>query len=225
VSGLSLMEIAAAMRAADVPPRFDANESRLLLKLLQLVTEGSPIPRSKVDRTASRFEMPLKRVASLVGKICELDSDGNIVGILGLSQKSHPHQFTVDDRVLSTWCAWDAIFLPALLGKTAEVKSTCPATKTSIHARITPDKVETIQPPEAVVSIALPKVSEKSIVSAEIRNTFCCHVHFFVSQREAAEWISAKNDDQNVLSVSDGLQLGKLAFQHILDHTRHHRVV
>jgi len=225
VSDLYVIEIATAMRAANFPPRFDANKSRLLIKLLQLVAEGNPVPRSMADQTATRLQMPLDRSASLVDRTCEHDADGNIVGIFGLSQRNHPHQFTVKGRVLSTWCAWDALFLPVLLGRTAVVESTCPATKASIHARITPDEVETIRPTEAVVSIALPKVTGKSLESAEIRNTFCCHVHFFVSQEAAAEWISAKNHELNVLSVGDGFELGRLAFEHVLDHTQHQRFV
>ena len=221
----SVTEIAAAMRAAEFPPRFDVNESKLLVKLLQAVAEGTPIPRSMAVQIATNFQMPLDRAESLVDRTCEHDADGNIVGIFGLSQRNHPHQFTVNGRALSTWCAWDALFLPVLLGKTAVVESTCPATKASIHARITPDEVETIQPTEAVVSIALPKVTGKSLESAEIRNTFCCHVHFFVTQESAAEWISANNHELKVLSVEDGFELGRLAFEHVLDHTQHQRVV
>jgi len=219
VSTLSVTQIAAAMRAAGFPPRFDADESRLLIKLLQLVAAGNPVPRSMADLTATRLEIPLDKAASLVDRNCELDTDGNIVGILGLSQRNHPHQFRVNGRAFSTWCAWDALFLPALLGQTAEVESTCRATKAAIQARIAPDEVETIQPSEAVVSIALPKVNGKSRTSDEIRNTFCCHVHFFVSPEAATKWISAKNPDLKVLSVKDGFELGRLAFEHVLAYT------
>ena len=225
MNDLSVTEIAAAMRDADLPPQFSADESRLLIKLLQLVADGNPVLRSMADQIATRLQMPLDRAAALVDRKCELDTNGNIVGILGLSQRRHPHQFKVDGRVLSTWCAWDALFLPALLGKTAAVESTCPATQASIRARITPNKVENIQPPETVVTIALPKVTGRKFESAEIRNTFCCHVHFFVSQAAAAEWISAKNHKLNVLSVEDGFELGRLAFEHVLDHTQHQRHV
>ena len=41
MNDLSVTEIAAALRTTDFPQRFDANESRLLVKLLQLVAEGS----------------------------------------------------------------------------------------------------------------------------------------------------------------------------------------
>ena len=221
MSDLSVTEIAASMRAAGFPPRFDADESRLLIKLLQLVAEGSPVPCSMAGLPATRLQMPLEKTASLVERQCEFDADGNIVGILGLSQNDHPHRFMVNGKLLSTWCAWDALFLPALLRQIAEVESTCPATKASIHARITPEKVETIQPSESVLSIALPKETGRNFESAEIRSTFCCHVHFFVSQESAAEWISEKNYDLKMLSVEDGFELGQLVFEHVHKHTRH----
>ncbi|MCH8047982.1 MAG: alkylmercury lyase [Planctomycetes bacterium] len=218
MNDFSVSEIAKKMRIADLLPRFDADESRLAIKLLHLVAIGHPVSRHLAEQTATRLRVHPDGAALLVDRTCEFDTDGNIVGILGLSQRPHPHHFQVNGRKLSTWCAWDALFLPALLGQTAEVESTCPATKASIHARITPDKVENIQPSAAVVSMVLPNQIGKTRDSAEIRNTFCCHVHFFVSQESAAEWIAVKNHDMKLLSVEDGFELGRLAFEHVLDH-------
>ncbi len=65
MSGLSVTEIAAALRAADFPPRFDADESQLLIKLLQLVAQGNPVPRSMANQTAYRLQVPLDRQATL----------------------------------------------------------------------------------------------------------------------------------------------------------------
>ena len=38
------------------------------------------------------------------------------------------HRFEVAGRTLYTWCAWDSLFLPQILGQEAEVESTCPLT-------------------------------------------------------------------------------------------------
>lgn len=217
MNDLSLTEIAAAMRATGFPPRFDAAESRLLIRLLQLVSEGSPVPKSMVEQADSNLQMPSGSTASLVEKLCERDGNGNIVGILGLSQRNHPHRFTINDRVLSTWCAWDALFIPALLQQAAKVESTCPATNEKVCIRISENRVEAIEPPESVITIAVPKVVGVKLESAErIRRAFCCFVHFFVSSESAAEWISANNYDLNVLSVEDGYQLGRMAFEYVL---------
>ena len=134
----------------------------------------------------------------------------------------HPHRFKVNGRVLSTWCAWDALFLPVLLRRTAEIESTCATTKAKIRVRITPEAVEQIDPPESVITFAVPKVGGRRLKSAEtIRETFCCLVHFFASQESALEWMSATVLDLSILSVEDGYQLGRMAFGDVLEDGKH----
>ena len=43
---------------------------------------------------------------------------------------------------MHTWCAWDTLFLPALLGETAEVRSTCPVTGSVVELVVAPDAVK-----------------------------------------------------------------------------------
>ncbi|MGH7575101.1 MAG: organomercurial lyase [Longimicrobiales bacterium] len=38
------------------------------------------------------------------------------------------HRFEIDARTLGTWCAWDSLFIPELLGEAARVQSTDPET-------------------------------------------------------------------------------------------------
>ena len=55
----------------------------------------------------------------------EVDQAGNIVG-WGLSLVSTPHRFHLGENTLSTWCALDALMLPALIGRTAEARLPMP---------------------------------------------------------------------------------------------------
>ena len=216
MNGPSVSEIAEALKAVDFPPRFEAHESRLLIKLLRLVAEGSPLLPSRIEEIASSLQMPLEVVPLFMDQVCERDRAGNIVGILGLSQEKHPHRFTVNNRSLSTWCAWDALFLPVLLGQTAEVESTCPATQAKIRVRISPKSVEEIHPADSVITIALPNEIITGFESVEkIWKAFCCFVHFFASEESAMEWISANNHNLNLLAVEDGYELGRMTFEYV----------
>ncbi len=211
---LTVPEIAAAMRAVDFPPRLDAEESRLLIQLMQLVAEGRPVSQSVVAQVVSSRSLSPESAVSLLEKLCEYDGDGNLVGALGLSQRNHPHQFTLNDRKLSTWCAWDALFIPGLLERTAEVESRCPATKERVSIRISKNRVETIEPPESVLTLAVPQGAGESLRNAEsIRKKFCCFVHFFVSPEAADGWISAESRDLAVLSVEEGHTLGQVLLE------------
>ncbi len=215
----SVAEIATALREVGFPPRFRDDEWRLLIRFLKYVAEGHPVSPRHIEQVATSIPMPLDAATSFLGQLSERDEEGNIVGVFGLSQRKHPHQFKVNDQTLSTWCAWDALFLPAMLGQTAAVESSCPATKAGIRVRITPAKVEEVQPPASVVTIAVPNVAGTGLESVEtIWKTFCCFVHFFASKESAVEWISAKNQDLRILSVEQAHQLGQIVFQDSLKH-------
>ncbi len=222
----SLSDVAAALRAIDFPSQFEAAESRLLIRLLQLVGSGHPVTLTQVEQAAASLGMPSGVAASMVDKMCELDEAGSIVGIMGLSQRNHPHKFNFNGRNLTTWCAWDALFLPPLLGETAEVESICPATRETIRVRVAPERIEKIGPPESVITVALPKSDGARLESSEaIRKTFCCLVHFFVSAESAWEWASSKSHDFAVLSIEDGYQLGRTVFERVAEYAEASRLV
>ena len=162
--------------------------------------------------------MPLEAATAFVSRLSERDDAGNVVGIMGLSQRNHPHRFEVDGRVLSTWCAWDSLFLPPLLGREAKVESVCPATKTKVRLTISPEKIERREPADASISVVVPEVTQKGRDSVqEIWSAFCCQVHFFSSPDAATEWFSGKVEAPVILSVEEGYELGRLAFAHLLE--------
>ena len=61
-----------------------------------------------------------------------------------------------NNKKLYTWCAWDTLFIPALLGSRAQVKSICPVTNSSLEFDI--KGYELIKQPkeQAVLSFIMP---------------------------------------------------------------------
>jgi hypothetical protein len=57
----------------------------------------------------------------------ELDDDGRLVGIHGLTLRPTQHAFVHAERTHWTWCAFDSVGIPAALGVDAEARTTCPA--------------------------------------------------------------------------------------------------
>jgi len=55
-----------------------------------------------------------------------LAPDGRITGMHGLSTTPTSHRITHDGRTIHTWCAFDAIGIPAALGLDAHTETTCP---------------------------------------------------------------------------------------------------
>ena len=155
-----LIEIVGALRAVGIPPQLDADQSRFLIEVWRLLADGSPVKPRQIEQIFSAMQIPFDAGNAFINRVSERDGEGNIVGIFGLSLLKHPHQFKVKGHILSTWCAWDALFLPVFLNQTAMLKSYCPATKKIIRLTITTKMVEKVIPPETVLSMVVPDIAK-----------------------------------------------------------------
>jgi alkylmercury lyase len=129
-----------------------------------------------------------------------------VVAFGGLSILPTGHRFVIGDRTLYTWCAWDTLFLPALLDQEAQVQSTCPITCAGIALTVTPSGVRDAQPPDPWVSFPSPEQTS----TADITASFCCHVHFLAGADTARRWTSAR-PRAFALGMNDAFELGRLA--------------
>ena len=181
------------------------------------LAEGRAISPHEVEQMAMSLQIAPAVATSTVSKLSERDSEGNFVGFSGLSLKTHPHRLRVNGHRLSTWCAWDCLFIPLFLKQTVKVQSICPATKTNITLMITPERVANHDPTRTVISMITPRTTKRGLDSAEeIRMDFCRYVHFLSSPEAASQWIASKKLDISTLSVEEGYQLGRLVFAEFL---------
>jgi alkylmercury lyase len=170
--------------------------------LLPLIALGEPVTVAEIAAACGR---PVPEIQAALREMpdTELDDAGRVVG-WGITQRPTPHQFEVDGRYLFTWCALDTLMFPALLGQAASVTSPCHATGEPVHVQVdvNPDRVSTVTPAEAVVSIVTPGKT------ASIRGAFCNQVHFFASADAAAPWL-AEHPGASVLPVAEAFELGR----------------
>ena len=214
---VNLVELAQSLNDAGIPPRFEPDQARFVVQLWRQVARGQPVWAEQIKQIASRVEIDLDEANALIEQGAERDKQGRVVGFIGLSQNKHPHQFLINGQPLSTWCAWDSLFLPVMLNQTAKVVSTCPVTKNEIKLTITPDKVEQYEPTEAVMSIVRPKPTKSGFESVEeVWMIFCHQVHFFSSYQVANEWLAEKNIEGEILSIEEGYELGSLTFGELI---------
>lgn len=163
--------------------------------LMKFLAEGNPIsPQMLTERTHLKEEISESIFEQFRSGAGDLDSDGNLVG-LALSLRPTPHRFRVKGKDLYAWCSLDTMFLPGLLGERAEIKSSCPVTGESISLSIGPYGVESYDPPETVLSIAVPGLTcrrpdaeEKGGIGAESET--CSQMHFFRDREAAKDWLS-----------------------------------
>lgn len=189
---------AEALRAI-LPAREDAP---LAATLLRLLARGQPVSSEEL---AARARRPAAEVAVQLERWpnVERDASGRVVGFSGLSLRRTAHRFEVDGRRLHTWCAWDTLFLPALLNATARVRSTCPITGRKIALEVSPQAVVRAEPHELYVSFPPAASTDSSNITA----SFCCHVHFLAGTDAARRW-SAEHPDAELLALDAAFSLG-----------------
>ncbi|MGH2532630.1 MAG: organomercurial lyase [Thermomicrobiales bacterium] len=195
---------------------YGPEHSRLLVRVIRTLARGRPVSNEEVDRIIAELGVAPSEADEFLRTWTERDADDRIVGAHGLSLNEFQHRFSVNGTQLSTWCAEDALFLPALLDQTATVESPSPISKQTVRLRVGPRGVEEVSPDGAVVSIVIvePEAADMSSVEA-IWGTFCHHIFFFASREEAEQW-AANRDDIEILSVEEGYELGRLIASRLL---------
>jgi alkylmercury lyase len=209
-----------AARIVGVFPELDRIEQHLSLELYRLLAEGQPVSRAVL---AQRVRIPMETVDRILDGWPGVFSNAHrqVVGYWGLAIPAAyacPHRFKIDGRTLSAWCAWDTLFLPQLLGRTAEIDSIAPNASDGIHLTVTPERVERVEPADAQMSFLLPDAAE---VQKDVLITFCHFVHFFPSRQSAESWC-AQHRGTFILSIDDAHTLArrKNRVQYPLHHHR-----
>lgn len=186
------------------------NDGLLALALLRLLSEGRPVTTAALAQAADRTEDEV--VVRLSGwPNVERDQAGHIVAFSGLALRPTAHEFSVGARLLHTWCAWDTLFLPALLGETAEVRSTCPVTDSVVELVVAPHAVTSAP---ADLRVSFPPLAATD--TADITGSFCCHVFFLAGADSARAWRETRAED-SVFGVDVAFELGRRAVAALLE--------
>ena len=126
---------------------------------------------------------------------------GDLVAIDGLSIPPTQHGMRLGDDALFTWCAADAIGIPAALGEDGEVLTACPHCSAEI---IVPIEGGAPQASEELV-LWLPTASCTHVVTQ-----FCPDVNFFCSGAHLDAWRSQAGEPVGeALSADAAAELGR----------------
>ncbi len=205
-SKLNLDELAASI--VKCFPSLSLLEQRLSLDLYRLLAEGQPVPRSVL---AKHLEVSVEAVNRTLDSWPGVFSDAErrIVGYWGLSISgaySSPHTLRMNGRTLSAWCAWDTLFLPQLVGRTAEIESASPGEAGIVRLTITPQRVDRVEPVAAQMSVLVPDAQE---MQKNVVTSFCHFVHFFPSRQSGESW-AANHGGTFLLSIHEAHVLARL---------------
>lgn len=193
-----------AERIVGAVPQFDPTGRRVAVRLYRLLAEGNPV---SIGRLAKALNLPGETVSEVLSRyLVFYDEQGAVIGFGGLTvAEMPPHLLRVEGRILYTWCAWDSLFIPSILGKAADVTSCDPLTRTPISLTVASDGVKHVRPETTEISFLTPdRTFDRSIIV-----NFCRFVHFFSSREAGGAW-TARHPETFLLSVEDAFALGQL---------------
>jgi len=171
-------------RLRTIVPVLDITQQRVAAELTRLLSYGAPVTP---ERVADALHVSSTVVTSALGGLRSvvLDDHGRAVSCCGLTVRETAHRLEVDGRMAYTWCAWDALVLPELLGRPVRATSRCPASGDAIAVEVRVDGTHNADPETTVMSFVMPDVDWGSDIAA----SFCRHVHFFASAELCTHWL------------------------------------
>jgi alkylmercury lyase len=209
-SGIDLEALTRRLIAAINPGTADpsAGLGWLWPVLLRRLAHARPVTLTQLARDSGRSHAEVRAELSELADT-EYDDAGAIVGH-GITLRPTPHQFSVDGRLLYTWCALDTLIFPAILNRPAHVLSPAPGSGELVRLRVEPTAAVTaLTPPTAVVTVLLPERG------SGVRSTFCTHVHFYPAPAAAQDWLT-DHPGGAVLTIEQAAELGHRLAQNLL---------
>lgn len=192
-------------------PELSLTEQQVALALYRELVAGEPV---RHERLATVVNLPAGEVIDALERpalrwLVFYDAERRVVGFGGLAVVEMPHRFTIRRRTLYTWCAWDGLFLPEILGEVAEIESTCPQMKQRIRLTVGPGGVRAVDPEDTVVSFLFPDPREFEKTTTETIRGFCHYVYFLSSPEAGGRW-TAKHEGTFLLSLDEAFALGQM---------------
>jgi len=190
--------------------RFSPEEQRAAVALYRELAKGRPVDDAQLGRA---LELSTAEAHALLERdpmkcLIYSDSLGRVLGFGGLAAAPMHHRFEVDGHDLSTWCAWDSLFIPQILGRPARVRSQDPESNELVRLVVTPERIESVEPNEAVISFIRPDAHVFHTSAANVMAKFCHFIFFFVSPSSGARWVK-RNPGTFLYSLNDAFALAK----------------
>jgi alkylmercury lyase len=122
---------------------FSPEEHRAAAALYRELAKGKAVDADQLGRALGISSAESRALLQRDAIKCFVypDDQGRVLGFGGLTAAPMHHRFEVEGRTLWTWCAWDSLFIPEILGRSARVASADPDTGEMVRLVVTPDRI------------------------------------------------------------------------------------
>jgi len=161
-------------------------KQELSIALYRLLAHGTPVlPERLGEGSGISGQEAMRLLSDASPAATVLDEQGAIVAFGGLSLVSTRHRFVTQEAGLFTWCVFDALFLPEILGTSATLITRCLGSGVELTVELTPDGVREAPSSDCVMSIVAP---DSEACCTDLRKAFCDHVNLFRDEQAFRVW-------------------------------------
>ena len=191
-------------------PDFPPDQQRVAVTIYRELAKGKPASGEQLAAALGLSAEAVQRILSRepLRAFIYQDEQGRVIGFGGLAAAPMHHEFRVKGQKLWTWCAWDSLFIPMVLGEAAAVTSGDPETGEVVRLTVLPTGVERVEPKDVVVSFLFPDVDDFDRSAANVMGKFCHYVFFFASRESGERW-AIRHEGTFLYSVEEAFELGQ----------------
>ena len=143
----------------------------------------------------------------LRGRI-ECSDDGHLIAVHGLCRRPTPHQIEHQDGVVHTWCALDAIGIPAALGIDARARTTCPTCQNPLAVTLSAG----VPRPLPDAALWYPEVACGHLVE-----DFCSGANLFCTIDHLERWAGGSRGPGRAMTVEEVADVGREGWADVRD--------
>ena len=148
-----------------------------------------------------RAELADEVLIELVGRgRAELDPDGLLLGVHGLTHRATRHGFTHAGRHHHTWCAFDGVGIPAAMSIDATATSDCPTC--GRHLTVALQWGDAV---DEAIALWLPTPERTSHLISD----FCASADLYCSTDHLRQCIDVDDSPGRVISLDEAVELGR----------------
>lgn len=156
-----------------------------------LLDRGEPVDLVDVADAADLDLVTVEDVVERAAGRVQLDDEGRLLGIAGLTVAPTRHEITIGDQTRWTWCALDAVGILGALGATGSIRSADAQTGAEIRIEFTDGR------PDGDATLFILGGYD----GGNVRDDWCPLVNFFTNHTEAENWVAANDVTGDIVSV------------------------
>jgi alkylmercury lyase len=130
----------------------------------------------------------------------ELSDDGRVIAVHGLARRATRHRIEHDDGAVNTWCALDAVGIPAAMGIDARAVTHCPTCGQQLTVTLSRGEPQPL--PGAVLWYPENRC-------AHLVDDFCSGANLFCSVDHLERWLDDNPTAGRVMTVIEAAELGR----------------